>query len=50
MCTGTKLSVMKRYCARGYWSNLLMELLFQPADFQEAWSISTLDNNKAKYS
>lgn len=50
MRTGVKLRVMKRYCARGYWNNLHMEMLFQPIDFWEAGSISTLDNNKAKYS
>lgn len=46
----TGVRVMKRYCARGYWNNLRMEMLFQPIDFWEAGSISTLDNNKAKYS
>lgn len=50
MRTGVKLRVMERYCARGYWNNLHMEMLFQPIDFWEAGSISTLDNNKAKYS
>lgn len=48
MCAGAKLRVMKRYCARGYWNNLHIELLVQPLDVREPSSISPLDNNKAK--
>lgn len=48
MGTGVKLRVMKRYCARGYWNNLHIELLVRPVDVQEPCSISTVDNKKAK--
>lgn len=50
MCTCAKLRVMKRYYARGEWSNLYVELLLQPVGLWEACSVGTPDDNKAKYS